>query len=166
MTGSFEQTLDDKSRILIPASLRKKITPETHGDKYYLVLTPERRLWIYPDKYFEFIFKKDVRAEAFPQKDMLALDRLTLGNAVEIEPDKAGRIVVPEESRKRVTLGKTVKLVGIRDHIEIWDPVEWMNDNNKLMDRGEDLIERAKMARRGEDIVLRTQTVTGHTDHL
>lgn len=161
LTGHFEQQLDEKSRLLVPASLRKRINPAVHGEQYYLVITPERRLWLYPDRYFEFLFTRGMEADAIPQRDLIAFDRLTLGLAVEVEADKAGRIVIPEQSRKRVKLEKSVVLVGNRDHVEIWDSADWLSESEKLLDRGEDLYDRARMARRGEGISLRTQTITG-----
>jgi MraZ protein len=160
-TGHYQQTLDDKWRLLVPANVRKRIKPELHGEGFYLVITPERRLWMYPDRYFQWLHTRGVEPDAIPQRDLVNFDRLNLGLAVEVEPDKTGRIVISEGSRTRVKLGKDVTVVGNRDHLEIWDTAVWISESEKLMDRGEDVAERARMARSGEPVRLRTQTVTG-----
>lgn len=163
LTGFYDQVLDDKSRLLIPAPLRKRVNAAIHGESFYLVISPERRIWMYPGRYFEWLFTRGTEADAIPQRDLLAFDRLTLGLALEVEPDKAGRVVIPESHRKRVGLagGGAVTVVGNRDHLEVWDTAAWNASSDQLLDRGEDLIERARAARRGEPFTLKTMNVTG-----
>ncbi len=43
-------------------------------------------------------------------------------NAVEIVPDKQGRILIPDRLRQRVGIRDEAQVVGAIDKIEIWDP--------------------------------------------
>ena len=47
--------------------------------------------------------------------------RVTAG-AIEVVPDKQGRILIPEPMRSAVSLGTEALVVGAINHIEIWDP--------------------------------------------
>ena len=47
--------------------------------------------------------------------------RVTAG-AVEVVPDKQGRILIPEKMRTAVSLETEALVVGAINHIEIWDP--------------------------------------------
>ena len=163
LSGEYDLTLDEKSRLMIPAPLRKRINPAAHGEGFYLVVSYERRLWMYPDRYYEWLVSRGQEADAIPARDALAYDRLAFGLAVQLEADKAGRVVVPEKSRARVKLGREVTVVGARDHLEIWDRAAWNADSEGLLERGPELAERARTLRRGEN-PLRTQTFTGATE--
>ena len=50
--------------------------------------------------------------------------RVTAG-AVEVVPDKQGRILIPEKMRSAVSLGTEALVVGAINHIEIWDPAKF-----------------------------------------
>ncbi|MCG8468635.1 MAG: division/cell wall cluster transcriptional repressor MraZ [Gemmatimonadetes bacterium] len=43
-------------------------------------------------------------------------------NAIEVVPDKQGRILIPEKMRKAVSLDSEAMVVGAINHIEFWDP--------------------------------------------
>lgn len=159
-SGEYDLTLDEKSRLMIPAPHRKRINPAVHGEAFYLVMSHERRLWLYPDRYYEWLQNRDFEVDAIPRKELLAYDRLVVGSAVPLEQDKAGRVVLPEKSRSRVNLGREITVVGMRDHLEIWDRVAWNAAIEEALSKGDQLAERARMALRGET-GLRTQTVTG-----
>ena len=47
--------------------------------------------------------------------------RLT-ADALEVVPDKQGRILIPERMRTAVSLETEVLVVGAINHIEIWNP--------------------------------------------
>ena len=43
-------------------------------------------------------------------------------NAVEVTPDKQGRILVPHRLLSAVDIDETALLVGVIDRVEIWNP--------------------------------------------
>ena len=45
--------------------------------------------------------------------------------ACEVTPDKQGRILLPAELREYAGLGRTVAVIGNRNHAEIWDAETW-----------------------------------------
>ena len=48
--------------------------------------------------------------------------RLIVSNAVEVAPDRQGRILVPGGLQEAASLSYTVLLSGNLDRIELWDP--------------------------------------------
>ena len=45
--------------------------------------------------------------------------------AFEVDLDRQGRIVVPQEMRTAVGLDSRVAIVGCGDYVELWDPQRW-----------------------------------------
>jgi MraZ protein len=45
--------------------------------------------------------------------------------ASRVELDRQGRLLLPEKIKKRANLGSSLTLVGVRDHIEIWNSEDW-----------------------------------------
>jgi MraZ protein len=62
------------------------------------------------------------------------LKRLLFSTAGQVEPDKNGRILIPQFLRERNLLDGEAVLVGVGDYFEIWTTEEWDNRLNILMD--------------------------------
>ena len=150
MSGEFDLTLDEKSRLMIPAQFRKRINPTAHGEAFYLVVSADRTLWMYPQLYYEWL-KTRTPADDLSTEAQLDLDRLNfaLGGGI-AETDKAGRVVIPERVRRRIGLGKELTVIGARDRIEVWNRDAWAAYSDGLLARGKEITEQARTARKGE----------------
>jgi MraZ protein len=129
--GEYEISIDDKNRFLIPAEIRKRMDPERDGVAFFLVIGPDRKPWIYTERFYESLVS-EVPATMSPNLDRLAYDRRVFGTAAYMEPDKQGRVLIPEAMRRRTALDKEVTLVGVRDHLEIWNRPEWEAERERL----------------------------------
>jgi MraZ protein len=100
--------------------------PLTQGGTIKLVLTahPDNCLLLYPAPAWE-----PIRAQvmSFPSLDRQASlwKRLLVGFAQEVEPDSAGRLLIPPELRDFASITKQVMFVGQGSHFEIWDLEAW-----------------------------------------
>lgn len=121
--GEFEQTIDAKHRLAIPAALRDQVVPEEDGDSFILMLGPDRHLWLYPDRSYQRLLGM-MRRSPLPDRQSRRID-LLFAMARVVKADKQGRIVLPERSMRRAILADSVTLVGGKDHIEIWPTDEW-----------------------------------------
>lgn len=126
-------TIDDKNRFLIPAEIRRKMDPDRDGATFFLVIGADRRPWMYTENFYASLVA-EVPAELSPGRDRLAYDRRVFGTAAELEPDKQGRVLIPEATRRRTALDKEVTLVGVRDHLEIWNRPEWEAERERLFE--------------------------------
>ena len=121
--GEFDQALDDKRRLAIPAALRDQIEPTVDGEGFFLVLGGDRHLWLYPDGYYRRL-TATLKRSPLPTRNAQKLG-LFFAMARYLKPDKQGRVVLPEKSIQRATIDDQVTLVGHDDHIELWPRGQW-----------------------------------------
>ncbi len=60
------------------------------------------------------------------------LRRQLFSNAVDMELDKQGRVVVPETLRQYAAVKQEVIIAGVGSHIEIWSPEEWQRERDEI----------------------------------
>lgn len=124
LTGEYKHTLDSKSRVLISNKLRSQIDTEEHGSNFYLVLGANGILCLYPEKYFEQVVLAGAPDSSAPD-EAVNFERMSFALSSRLELDKQGRLLLNEKLRKRAGLGNDITLVGVRDHIEIWNTDSW-----------------------------------------
>ena len=132
--GSFDLTMDEKHRVLIPLAIRKKIDTERDGNAFIAIEGVDGRLCLYPENYYDALLVQG-RSQAMPGEDVLAYNRWNLGTAEAIELDKQGRLLLPERTLEESKLGKEVTLVGVNDHLELWNRAEWEAERQALRQR-------------------------------
>jgi MraZ protein len=122
--GSYDLTMDEKHRVLIPLDIRKKIVPERDGNAFIAIEGVDGRIWLYPETYYDALLVQG-ESQPMPNADVLAYHRWNLGATETIELDKQGRLLLPERTLKESGLGREVTLVGVSDHLELWNRAEW-----------------------------------------
>lgn len=113
--GTYRHQIDEKKRARIPAKLREKL-----GERYCVTKGTDGCLFVYTTEYFDTVFAP--RLEALPMSDPAArkLQRFFLGNRYDIEEDKQGRFVIPEELFGYAGISKNIVTQGVGDRIEMW----------------------------------------------
>ena len=124
LTGEYEHTLDEKGRLFVSNRLRGQIDVDEHGSSFYLILGTNGILCLYPEKYFQQIALAGAPGTAAPD-EAVAFERLSFALASRVELDRQGRLLLGEKLRKRAKLENTLTLVGVRDHIELWNSNDW-----------------------------------------
>ena len=124
LTGEYQHIIDEKNRILISNKLRSQIYCQEHGSSFYLVLGANGILCLYPEKYYEQLVLSDSATGSAPD-EAVAFERMTIALSSKIELDSQGRLLLNERLRKRAGLKHRITLVGVRDHIEIWNNKSW-----------------------------------------
>ena len=124
LTGEYQHVIDEKSRVLISNKLRNQIDVDEHGSNFYLVLGANGILCLYPEKYFEQIVLA-VAPQTTAPDEAVAFERLSFALASKVELDNQGRLLLNEKLRTRAGLKDNITLVGIRDHIELWNSDNW-----------------------------------------
>jgi len=124
--GAYELTLDEKNRLLVPSQIRKQLNAERDGEAIFLFVTvgSNRRPWFYPEKYYEeLVYKQE--PEITPDEDALMFDQMNFALADKVELDKQGRILIDAKTLRRTGTNKEVTLIGVRDHLELWNRQDW-----------------------------------------
>ena len=124
LTGEYQHVIDAKSRVLISNKLRSQIDADEHGSNFYLVLGANGILCLYPERYFEQIAFSVAPQTAAPD-EAVAFERMSFALASKVELDAQGRLLLNERLRKRAGLKDQITLVGVRDHIELWNNEDW-----------------------------------------
>lgn len=126
--GAAALSLDAKGRLAIPARHREALLAAAEGS---LVLTahPHRCLLLYPSPAWQPIRDQILRASSLDSRSA-AIKRVLVGNARSEALDSAGRLLVAPELREYAQLEKTVYLVGMGSHFEIWSEAGWKQQND------------------------------------
>ena len=126
--GATALNLDAKGRLAIPARHREALLAAGQGE---LVLTahPHRCLLLYPAPAWQPIRDQILKASSLDPR-AAAIKRVMVGNARTEEADSAGRLLVAPELRDYAQLEKTVYLVGMGSHFEIWSEAGWKAQND------------------------------------
>jgi MraZ protein len=117
--GEFEATLDAKGRFLLPAGFKKQL-PEGETSRFVINRGFERCLALYPMKTWEPLFAKINGLNEFDPKQR-EFRRAFLNGATYVEPDTAGRILLPPSLKAYAELQKDIVLMATGDKLEIWD---------------------------------------------
>lgn len=118
--GQYEHQMDQKGRVSLPSAFRR----EADGDRFVLMQWEPRYLTLFPeDKWREV----QERLLEFRRSEPEAWNqvRMIIGQAVEVSPDKQGRILVPSTLQVAADLSGPVLLIGNLDRVELWDPATY-----------------------------------------
>ncbi len=124
LTGEYEGTLDEKGRVFISNKLRSQIDCQEHGSNFYLTLGANGILCLYPEKYFQQLALAESPGTVAPD-EAIVFERMSFALAGKVELDRQGRLLITEKIRKRANLHNSLTLIGIRDHIELWNSQDW-----------------------------------------
>ena len=144
-TGEYEHTIDAKQRLAIPAEVRARMSPDLHGDAFYLVPGANGTLWLWPERTFERMASA-MEESILPQQEMMELEELLFPRARRLEIDKAGRVRLPDQMLSEFGLGENVIILGVKDHLELRDPQQWKAQRQQKLSKQADIMLRARQA--------------------
>jgi len=109
--------MDLKGRVSLPSAFRR----EVDGDRFVLLQWEPNYLTLFPQEKWDEV---QGRLLEFRRSDASAWNsvRMIISNAVEVSPDKQGRILVPSTLQSAAGLSGAVLLSGNLDRVELWDP--------------------------------------------
>jgi MraZ protein len=136
LTGTYQRSLDDKQRVAIPKRLRDAMgQPEL--SELYVAPEVDRSLSVFSPQQFE---RRAARLEeaSVGKSSVTKYLRVYYSQAERVDIDGQGRIRLPERLAEFAQLKQDVVLLGVHDHIEIWDQELWrqfLADNGREFDR-------------------------------
>ncbi len=121
--GVSHTKIDDKGRIILPRRIRQRMDEHDHV-KWYLTRGFDGCVFLHhPDGW------RDIRDQArqYSSMDGTALDfrRVFFSSLAEAKPDRQGRMPVAQHLRDLAGIEREAVLVGVGDHMELWDPGRW-----------------------------------------
>ena len=114
--GASSLTLDAKGRLSVPTRHRDALVTQAQGQ---LTITkhPHGCLMLFPRP--EWLLFRD-RIGQLPMSAQW-WKRIFLGNAMDVEMDGTGRVLVSPELRQAAGITKDTMLLGMGNHFELWD---------------------------------------------
>ena len=119
LIGTYMHSVDEKGRIAVPRKMRAEL-----GEPFYVTCLTNECLSVYSEEEWRKLAKK---LDAIPQADTRAQRyvRLIYSSACKCEPDKQGRVLIPQLLRDRVGIDKEVVTIGASSRAEIWAKENW-----------------------------------------
>ena len=117
LIGEYQHNMDQKGRVTIPAKFREDL-----GDLFYVTKGLDGCLFVLSAAEWQ---RLQERMKAMPIAKSVALQRFFFSGAAEVEPDKQGRILLPQQLRDYAGLDKDVTVAGVSSRAEIWDTARW-----------------------------------------
>ena len=113
--GEYQHSLDAKGRVILPAKFRDQLEGGA-----VMARALDGCLAVYPVEEFQRVATTLQEARARGATERHAA-RSYFSGAVEITPDKQGRVAIPASLRTFANLEREVTVTGNFDHLEIWD---------------------------------------------
>jgi len=135
--GTHDHTIDDKNRLTLPAKFREGLRGGV-----VLVRGIDHTVDVYPRESWEVSVQRITALDSLT-REAREMKRFVFAGATVAEIDKQGRVLVPPDLARHAGLGKDVSVVGVHDHIEIWNRPEWGDHVSAIEGSVGDVAERA-----------------------
>ncbi len=129
--GPAALTLDGKGRLAVPAR-HLAVLREMSVTQLTITKHPDGPLMVFPRPAWEDFRDK---ISALPM-DAVRWKRVFLGNAMDVDIDASSRVLIAPELRASAGLDRSVMLIGMGSHLELWDAARHAAHEAEIM-RGE-----------------------------
>lgn len=126
LIGEYQNSIDAKGRIIIPAKYREDL-----GFRLIMTKGIENCLYIYS---IEEWGRFEEKLQQLPIAESRSVVRYFFASAVECEIDKQGRLTIPQHLREHARIDKELVTIGARNRVEVWSRQEWDIYNNENND--------------------------------
>lgn len=118
--GTYECKVDAKGRIMMPAPLKKQLTPSLQEGFVLKRSVFQSCLELYPMAEWNVLMAKINKLNRFVKKNNDFIRRFTAGVRV-VEVDNLGRLLIPKDLIVFASIHKDVVLSSAVNIVEIWD---------------------------------------------
>jgi MraZ protein len=140
--------MDENGRLAIPARLRKArpmgVSPKKLVKGYVLAGWFEGCVGLFTEDQWVKVMTRVHNEGPELRRQNRSLNRGLSSNAYPVMPDSQGRITIPKELIGYAGLGSNVLVMGVTNHIEIWDEEKFkqLATEDKIAESAEQLFEK------------------------
>jgi len=129
--GEYTYTIDTKGRLTIPAKFRGLLAAG-------LVVTRgfDQNLMVFPMDGWQSLADR-IADRPLSDEDMRAFRRRVFSGAVDLVPDRQGRILLPPYLRTFAHIDGEVVIAGMYNYVEIWSTEAWQGVRESIEDSGD-----------------------------
>lgn len=126
--GEYQHAIDPKNRIIVPSKLRDGL-----GANFVMTKGLDECLYAYPMDEWKKLEEK-LKSLPLTNKDARAFVRFFFAGAAEIEIDKQGRALIPQNLTEYAGIVKDIVSIGLSTRVEIWSREKWNSYNEQNID--------------------------------
>lgn len=134
--GVYEHTVDEKSRLTLPARFRDAL-----AGGVVLARGIEKNIDVYPRESWDASVSQIAELDSL-SPEARQMKRHVFAWAAVTELDRQGRVLVPPHLATHAGLGREVVVAGVNDRLEVWDRAEWAAHVNAIEGSVSDVAER------------------------
>lgn len=129
--GEYTHTIDSKGRITIPAKFRNLLAAG-------LVVTRgfDQNLMLFPLDGWQELADR-ISQRPLSDEGVRAFRRRVFSGAVDLTPDRQGRILLPPYLRDFANIGRDVVIAGMFNYLELWGNEAWNTVRNEIESDGD-----------------------------
>ena len=117
--GEFSHAIDDKGRLTLPAKFRAEL-----GDGVVVTRGVDKCLFIFTLAEFQALASR-IGNLPMTQSEAREFSRHFFSGASDVELDKQGRVLIPQNLREYAGLNGDAIVVGVNQRIEVWSATAW-----------------------------------------
>ena len=138
--GQFRHSIDSKGRLIIPAKFRDALR-ENFIEKFWVTRGIERCVYVYIPREWNLLMTK-LRDLSLSNRMARDFQRGLISNASEVECDKQGRIMLPQNLIELAGITRDVVVAGNLSRFEIWDEASWNKYSEERAENFEEIAEQ------------------------
>jgi DNA-binding transcriptional regulator/RsmH inhibitor MraZ len=96
--GEHRCHVDEQGRLTLPSEIPSRVASQPDDAGWFIHLRADGKHW---------------------------LARAPHAAAVRVDVDDQGRLLLPSDSVGSLDLGGDIMLIGVRDHLELWNEADW-----------------------------------------
>ncbi|MCB0445613.1 MAG: division/cell wall cluster transcriptional repressor MraZ [Gelidibacter sp.] len=120
LIGTYECKVDAKGRLMLPASIKKQLSPVLQNGFVIKRAVFQQCLELYPMTEWEILMQKMNKLNRFKKKNNDFIRRFTAGVKM-VEVDAAGRLLIPKDLMVFSDISKDIVVSSAINIVEIWD---------------------------------------------
>lgn len=126
--GEYQHAIDSKNRMIIPSKFREEL-----GETFVLTKGLDGCLYAYPMSEWKILEEK-LKKLPLTSKDARAFVRFFFSGANEIDVDKQGRALIPQNLLEYGHIKKEIVSIGVSTRFELWSKEKWEEYNESNLD--------------------------------
>jgi len=121
--GEYIHSIDRKGRLILPARFRE-VAKANFIEKFFVTRGLDKCLFMFAEEEWRSQEAK-FKAISFTKSQARTFSRLYFSGAVEVIPDRQGRILLPQYLKDFAEIKRDVVLAGLSSRVEIWSKDKW-----------------------------------------
>jgi MraZ protein len=138
--GEYTHTIDRKGRLILPAKFRE-VAHAHFIEKFFVTRGLDTCLFMFAEEEWK---SQETRFKSIPftNQQSRIFNRIYFSGAVDVAPDKQGRILLPQYLKDFAEIKRDVVVVGVSNRIEIWSRDTWKAFYDQSRQSFEDVAEK------------------------